>query len=136
MKSVKPGRGPSFKSGIASIFAIVVGIVWTLAALQMEAPAFFPIFGMMFIIFGIMEAISSFANATGSHRFSLYDVVDEREEPDPLNQRFGETKDAPSEKDEAAAPASDGETRFCPYCGAPVASDFAFCRKCGKKLPE
>ena len=35
MKSVKPGRGPSFKSGIASIFAIVVGIVWTLAALQM-----------------------------------------------------------------------------------------------------
>lgn len=135
MKTVKPGRGPSFKSGIAAIFAIVIGIIWTFAALQMEAPAFFPIFGMMFIIFGIMEAISSFANATGSHRFSLYDVVDEREEPDPLNQRFGETKGAPDDAAGADAPA-DGETQFCPYCGAPVASDYAFCRKCGKKLPE
>ncbi|MDO4357531.1 MAG: zinc ribbon domain-containing protein [Clostridia bacterium] len=128
MKSVKPGRGPSLMSGIVSLLVVVIGIGWTALAIQMEAPAFFPIFGMMFIIFGVINAISGFANATNRNRFSTFDIVDEREEPDPLNQYFGSAQ-------EPDAPQA-GETRFCPYCGAPAASDYAYCRKCGKKLPE
>ncbi len=133
MKSVKPGRGSSLMGGVASLLVVVIGLIWTALAIQMGLPAFFPIFGAMFCIFGVLNAISGFANATRSNRFSLYDVVDEREEPDPLNQRFG---DSPAPDAPQADDAAGGETRFCPYCGAPAANDYAYCRKCGKKLPE
>lgn len=133
MKSVKPGRGPSLMSGVASLLVVVIGIGWTALAIRMEAPAFFPIFGMMFIIFGVINAISGFANGVSSRRFSAYDIVDEHEEPDPLNEYFGNAMepDAPQTGDSPS-----DETRFCPYCGAPAASDYAYCRKCGKKLPD
>ena len=50
MKSVKPGRGPSGMNFIGSVIAIVFGIFWTIMAARMGAPAFFPIFGVIFII--------------------------------------------------------------------------------------
>ena len=38
-----------------------------------------------------------------------------------------------------AAPPEAGEAgifAYCPYCGAPAEEGFAFCRRCGKKLPK
>lgn len=131
MKSVKPGRGPSAMGAIGAAAAVLFGIIWTAAAASMGAPIFFPLFGLVFIIMGIVQVVYNLKNATGENRFSDYDIVDENEEPDPLNQRFG-TPSAP----DGPARQDGGELRYCPYCGAELGKDFTFCGRCGKRLPD
>ena len=127
MKSIKPGRGPSFMAGIGSVGAAVFGIIWTIAAASMGAPTFFCLFGVVFVIIGIAQAAYNFKNAAGKNRFSTFDITDESEEPDPLNQRFGEPQIEHID--------NTGENgNFCPYCGSKVNSDYEFCRNCGKRI--
>ena len=40
MKSIKPGRGPSFMGGIMSVFAGLFGVVWTVIAVGMGGGLF------------------------------------------------------------------------------------------------
>jgi hypothetical protein len=127
MRSIKPGRGPSMMGGIGSLFCALFGVIWTVAAASMGAPFFFPLFGVGFVILGIVQAVYQFSNAGRKNRFSAFDITDEREEPDPLNQRFG---------GESEAPGAGGGAGFCPYCGARAEEGYAYCRSCGKKLPE
>lgn len=134
MKSIKPGRGPSMMGGIGSVVSIIFGIFWTVLAASMTqgfglVGMIFPLFGVLFIIIGIVNAVYNFKNATGENRYSAFDITDDTEEPDPLNERFGN----PAEYVHSARPSGNS---FCPYCGAPVQGDFAFCRKCGKQLPK
>ena len=128
MKSIKPGRGPSMMNAAGAVFAVIFGIIWTIAAAGMGAPFFFPLFGLLFIGMGVMSAVYNFKNATGEERYSTFDIVDSDEEPDPLNARFGKERD-----DDDAAPASN-EFAFCPYCGMELQEDFAFCPRCGREL--
>lgn len=132
MKSIKPGRGPSMMSGMGSIFAAVFGVIWTLAAISMGAPFFFALFGVCFVAFGVVQAVYHFKNARSRNRYSTFDITDGDEEPDPLNQQFGSSDPEPS------APPYGGEqpAGFCPYCGQPAQPGFAYCPKCGKKLPD
>lgn len=130
MKSVKPGRGPSMMSGVVGIFMVIVGFAWTFGAMSMGAPVFFWIFGLAWTGIAIVNMIYSFKNATGKNRYSSYDIVDAREEPDPLNQRFG-MQDYESDREKMTI----SENEFCPFCGAKVYDSFEFCNKCGKKLP-
>jgi len=127
MKSIKPGRGPSMMGGVMAIFAVLFGILWTLITISFGA-GFMAIFGLIFICIGIFNAIYNFKNATGENRYSAYDIVDESEEPDPLNEKFGR-QEVPTENN------IDDDVKFCPYCGVKVSSDFEYCHKCGKKLP-
>ena len=128
MRSIKPGRGPSFQSGISSVFAVLFGLLWTLMAAQSGAPIFFTLFGVLFILVGVVQAVYNFKNAGSKNRFSAFDITEEGEEPDPLNERFG----AEEERTESTS----GAAGYCPYCGAAVEKDFAYCGKCGKKLPR
>lgn len=130
MKSVKPGRGPSAMGGFAAIIAVIFGIFWTITAASMGAPSLFPLFGILFIIMGIVSAVYNFKNATSENRYSSFDIVDSTEEPDPFNERFGFDSAADD------PPFDSGELRFCPYCGAKLGSDFEFCGKCGRQLPD
>ena len=134
MKSIKPGRGPSMMGGFGAVFGIVFGIFWTVLAASMTqgfglVGIIFPLFGVLFIIIGVVNAVYNFKNATSENRYSEFDITDDTEEPDPLNQRFGGKP-----KHTSDVPPTSGS--FCSYCGAPVQSDFAFCRKCGKQLPK
>lgn len=134
MKSIKPGRGPSMMGGVAGIFMILFGIVWTVAASQMGAGGLFTLFGVIWTCMAAATTFYNFKNATGKNRYSSFDITDEDEEPDPFNERFGygqEGREAP-EDDQKPAPAP---SRFCPYCGAPAGEEFEFCNRCGKKLP-
>jgi len=72
--------------------------------------------------------VYNFKNATGKNRYSAYDITEGNEEPDPLNERFGNPQATTEKK-------NDADSKFCPYCGTPVARDFAYCNNCGKKLP-
>ena len=133
MKSVKPGRGPSMMGGVASVFAVVFGIIWMGGAASMGAPGFFLLFGVAFIGIGVVNAVYSFKNAAGENRYSAYDIVDSDEEPDPLDERFGRQPDN-------AVPPQAGETgklAYCPYCGAKLGARYGFhheyadCENCG-----
>ncbi len=128
MKSIKPGRGPSFMGGIMSIFVGLFGIVWTVIAINMGGGIIFALFGVIFVAIAVVQTVYHFKNAAGKNRYSAFDITDGSEEPDPLNMRFGGTGNE-------AWRAEKGQRRFCPYCGAPAGEDFAFCDHCGKKLP-
>lgn len=127
MKSIKPGRGPSMMSGAVGIFMIGFGILWTIIAGSAFAPM--AIFGILWTGIAIVITVYSFKNATGKKRYSQFDIVDSEEEPDPLNERFGNDneKDFPDQ--------TSDKNKFCPYCGNAVEGDFEYCNKCGKKLP-
>ncbi|MBB6175719.1 hypothetical protein HNQ82_000530 [Anoxybacillus tengchongensis] len=124
MKSIKPGRGPSMQGFVGSIFSIIFGIFWTFMtfSITQDSPfpgtQIFPFFGLIFIGFGIFQAIYHYKNATGKDRMSIVDIVDENEEKDPLNARFHR---------------NEGE-KFCPHCGTNVQTNFRFCPSCGKAL--
>jgi hypothetical protein len=130
MRSIKPGRGPSAMGGAGSIAAAVFGVFWMLMTIQMGAPILFTLFGVVFIAFAIIQAVYNFKNATGKNRYSAFDITDENEEPDPLNQIYGEQHRFEEHQ------VSDSENNFCPYCGNRIDGEYAFCNKCGKKLPE
>lgn len=130
MKSIKPGRGPSAMNAIGAIVAVVFGVFWTGMAISMGAPVFFPLFGLVFILLGIVQAVYHFKNATGKNRFSTFDITDETEEPDPLQEKLFGNNSPETETD--FEPES---VKFCPYCGAKAGKQFEFCASCGKKLP-
>lgn len=123
MKSIKPGRGPSFMGGINGIFGCIFAVIWTISAYKLGAPVFFCLFGIVFICLALAGTVYNFYNAKSKNRFSSFDITDHNEEPDILNSRYINNN-----------PSSSG-SRFCPYCGAPAETDFEFCNKCGKKLP-
>ncbi len=132
MKSVKPGRGPSLQGGIGAIFAVIVGIIWMVSAAKMGAPIPFVLMGLVFVIIAGIQAVIHFTNATSEHRYSLYDITEEGEEPDPLDERFGKKTEQPQVQKQQEVQSEGG---FCPFCGAKAEIGYAFCRKCGKKLP-
>ena len=128
MKSIKPGRGPSMMGGIGAVGAVIFGIIWTFAAMSIGAPWFFCLFGVVFIVIAGVQAYYNFHNATSENRYSAFDITEEEEEIDPLQERFGERLTDVESKQIA----SDGG--YCPYCGTPVGKDYRFCRNCGKKI--
>ena len=125
MKSIKPGRGPSMMSGVIGIVMICFGIFWTIIAGSL-AP-FMAVFGILWTAVAVITTVYNFKNATGKNRYSAFDITDSDEEPDPLNERFGERDNTENEE--------TGENIYCPYCGVKLEGDFKFCNKCGEKLP-
>ena len=75
MRSIKPGRGPSGMGAIVSVILVIFGIGWTIMAVRAGAPVFFPIFGVLFVILGIVQAVYHFKNATGKNRYSAFDIT-------------------------------------------------------------
>ena len=144
MRSIKPGRGPSMMSGVSGIFAALFGVFWTIIAVSMGAFIMVP-FGLIFIGIAVTQAIYNIKNATSKNRYSAFDITDGNEEPDPLNQRYGQSYNQSDYGepyqgynqgyDAFGRPEENTDSLFCPYCGTPVEGDFEFCNKCGKKLP-
>ena len=118
MKSVKPGRGPSFMNGVGYVAAAVFGIFWMIMAGGIGAPGLFVAFGAIFVLMAVAGAIYQFSNATRKNRFSAFDITDEQEEPDELNQYFG--KNGAGYMPEKQEPAA----RYCPYCGEALQEDY------------
>ncbi len=137
---VKPGRAPSFLGGIGSVVAILFGVFWTAMAFSMtrDSPfggaGLFPLFGVLFIILGIANAVYNFRQATQKNRYSVLDITDSQSEPDPLNERFGLPTDRYAQGKGQTAPRNLRD-RYCPYCGRETGEGFAFCPSCGKELP-
>ena len=130
MKSIKPGRGPSRMHMVSSIGAALFGVFWCIIAVSIGAVIMLP-FGLIFIGIAVYNAWYSYHNATAEDRFSVIDIVDEVEEVDPLNVKYGR------KREEVSVMENNGTSaEYCPYCGKELSSDFEFCPKCGKKLPD
>lgn len=130
MKSVKPGRGPSAMSAVVAIGVAVFGILWTVMALAGGAGPF-ALFGVIFVIIAVVQAVYNFKNATSENRYSEFDITESGEEPDPLNEKFKVIRSGKNAENAAV----NTENNYCPYCGAPVSEKFKFCNNCGEKLP-
>ena len=122
MKSIKPGRGPSGMGVFMGVIAALFGVFWLIIAVSMGAFIMIP-FGILFIAVAIANTVYNYKNATGKNRYSSFDIVDEDEEQDPLNTRFGEKQAK-----------SSGGKKFCPYCGHKAEEGHKFCGNCGSKL--
>ncbi len=135
MKSIKPGRGPSMMGGISCIFVALFGFIWTILAASIGG-GIFALFGLVFIGFAIVQAIYNFKNATSKNRYSSFDITEGNEEPDPLNEYFGNNSyHDSSASSNTTSTQSDADSKFCPYCGTKVEGDYLYCNQCGKKLP-
>lgn len=139
MKSIKRGRGPSFMGGVAAAAVAVFGVLWTITAVGMGAPGLFAGFGLVFVGIAVMNAVYNFKNATGKNRYSEYDITDGNEEPDPLNERFGNQDgwaDAPQNDHPGSAEGAAAREAFafCPYCGAKLDKGDIYCGKCGRRI--
>mgnify|MGYP003941678259 FL=1 len=131
MKSIKPGRGPSQMGMVGSIGVALFGVFWCILVGLIGAWFMIP-FGLVFIGMMIYNAIYNYHNVTSKNRYSIVDIVDENEESDPFNERYGEKAPTSQRILEKNGP----KASFCPYCGKPVDVTFDFCPKCGKKLPD
>lgn len=112
--------------GIIGIVGVLFGIFWTVMAIAGGAWFMAP-FGLIFIGVAAYNSIYNFRNATGKNRYSEYDIVDESEEPDPWDEKFGNNR-----KGENTSAAS---AKYCPYCGAKAEKNYKFCAECGRELP-
>ena len=134
MKSVKPGRGPSKLNTAGAVFAAIFGVFWCIVAGAIGAWFMIP-FGVLFVGFAIYHAVYYHHNATSEDRYSEFDIVDSKEETDPLNEKYGR-KTEPGQTDKSDGGVPGTSVSYCPYCGAKVEGHFDFCPKCGKKLPD
>ena len=137
MKSIKPGRGPSKMSAIGGFGAALFGVFWCIVAASMGGWIMFP-FGLIFVGIALYGAYYNYKNATSENRYSVIDIVDGQEEPDPLNVMYGNKESINNQgiinnQDMGEFNAS---VAFCPYCGTSVQAKFEFCPKCGKQLPK
>lgn len=115
--------------GITSVLVGLFGVLWTILVAS-TGGGFFALFGVIFTAVAVVQAIYNFKNATGKNRYSAFDITDDNEEPDPLDERFGY-----SDETGKHTFSSDADSNFCPYCGTRAEVNFEFCHKCGKKLP-
>lgn len=130
MKSIKPGRGPSFMGGVSCLAAAAFGVIWTIGASSIGAPGFFAAFGVIFTIVCLVSAAYEFYNVTAKKRMSVVDIVTDEEEGDILNEYFGEHGAGYMPEREKS------DAVFCPWCGEAMQEDYLFCPRCGKELPK
>ncbi|MCK5812131.1 MAG: zinc ribbon domain-containing protein [Clostridiales bacterium] len=138
MKSIKPGRGPSGIKLMGAMGAVAFGILWTFMAVFITSGApspikyIFPLFGVIFVFIGIFQVIYHLKNLKGKERFSLYDIVDSKEEDDTTNRWI--TNDAVMGDNEPNINSNKHDYSFCPYCKHELDNDDKYCPNCGREL--
>jgi len=112
-KEKKAGKAMTIGS---CIYGVVFSLVWNALAVSMGAN-FMLLFGIPFLIFMV---------------YRLYVCIQIAKEDKKPQSKEIEPWDLPA----VSPPRQTGshESRFCPYCGAAVQSDFQFCPKCGRRL--
>ena len=87
-------------SAVGGIIAVVFGIFWTIMAFTITREAksispndatnivaiVFPLFGVVFVIAGVVGIVYNIYNAAGKKRFSLFDITSSDEEADLFNE--------------------------------------------------
>jgi len=134
MRSIKPGRGPSAMGAMGSAASGLFGIVWTIAAINMGAPIYFALFGVIFVVLAIAQGIYHYKNATGKNRMSLVDITDNNSEPDPLDNFIHNSKSFENQTHEEQYNNVDN-LNYCPFCGNKIIdAAYNYCTNCGEDI--
>lgn len=135
MKSVKPGRAPSLVSALVSFLMVIIGVAFAVEAFSVSI--FTGIFALVWTGIAVTQMVYHLINALRKKRYSAFDITEEGEEPDPLNERFGAAGRQAEKHEQEPAPASPKKAAcFCPWCGTSLQKDFLFCPACGKSLRQ
>ncbi|MBR1759339.1 MAG: zinc ribbon domain-containing protein [Lachnospiraceae bacterium] len=130
-----------------SIGIAIFGIVWTIAAIQMDDPLFASL-GVFFIVASVASVAMNIRNiirVEGEIRMEEAKLEEEVSEATEVLHRMypvfvasEATEGETSETSEVAdlPKAVEEPTNYCPYCGAKTEEGYLYCRVCGKKLPE
>ena len=108
---------------VGSICAVVFGLIWTAMASQISLV--FSLFGVVFVILGIVQFIYNLHNARSDNRFSEFEITEDGEEHDPLDRKHGMS---------STSTPREGAVHYCPYCGKELKEDYNYCPQCGRKL--
>ena len=90
-------------SAVGGIIAVIFGVFWIGMASNISGSmgggvaSVFPLFGVLFVVAAIIGVVYNLKNATSKDRFSTFDITDESEESDPLNETFGRKNALPKE---------------------------------------
>lgn len=88
-------------AAVGGVVAVIFGIFWIGIASEITGGmgggfgSIFPLFGVLFVIMALCGVVYNLKNATSKDRFSTFDITDQSEESDPLNEIFGKEKEAP-----------------------------------------
>lgn len=85
------------------------GIIWIIFSVSIGAKLF-SLIGLIIVFLAIARGIKDFKSRSGKNGLNIW-----------FNEDRGEEIE-------------DKGNGFCPYCGAKAEDDYAFCRRCGRKL--
>lgn len=122
------------------IMGIVFMIVWLYKAISGGASFIAVAFGVFGLFSIARTTYHHFKIRQQNKNGSQYDMYgDYRTEPNNMDP-WGVNYPAPREicnTDIYGNPLTEGDTKnFCPYCGIAIKDDHAFCKNCGRQLPD
>jgi hypothetical protein len=115
---------------VAGVARIVIGVILVLLGFPFLL-LFFS--GIILIIIGII-LIASGVSARGDEQR----MVAQQNQTNALLQQQMQLNAMQMSRQQSAPappPSLSGPSRYCPYCGAPVAQGYSFCKSCGKAVP-
>ena len=105
------------------VFGLVFSVFWCIAAASMGA-WFMLIFGVPFVgMMGYRLYVMAQVAREGGGKQSQTSAAEPWDQPP-----------APRSESPRYTPQASDPGEYCPYCGAGVEAEFAFCPKCGRRL--
>ncbi len=124
-----PTKGQSLVGGM---IAVLLGCIWTATAASMNVFGLFPLFGMVFILFGIAISYSGYRKADQYQK--AYQAYRDRREKllaEQMQPAHPAGSESSNESEEEMTARFDGETTKCLKCGQKMASQNTKCFHCG-----
>ena len=117
MSGRKTPKG-SGESVVGSAITVLFMLYWNYGVFTADAPLIFPVVGL----FGLYVTVKGFIQSLQEYRKRK------------MNQDMYDYDNYTSSAYNTTYQYTSDDSRYCPYCGAKVATDFVYCPYCGRQL--